>query len=210
MNLSDCQPVAFYVARHGQTILNASGMFRGSANPPLDATGIKQAHVLAKLFSNIDISHIFCSDKQRATKTAEIISQAKNIPIHKSESLRALNVGDFSGTPRNKESEAELQTYLDAPDTAIPGGESLNDFKSRIGPCFQQAVDIFLECGVPPLIVGHSSIVHELGAVTTKSHKAVLVEPGGVAAAYFDGGDLKASPIFRPVNNTKSRAETIS
>ena len=98
MNLSDCQSVAFYVASHGQTILNASGMFSGSANPPLDATGIKQAHVLAKLFSNIDISHIFCSDKQRAIKTAEIISQSKNIPIHKSENLRALNVGDFSGT----------------------------------------------------------------------------------------------------------------
>ena len=191
--------VACYVVRHGRTELNASGKFRGNANPPLDSVGIKQAHKLAHLFSNIPISHIFCSDKIRATKTAQIIAQAKGGDVHESEALRALNVGNFSGQPRNKESEAELQQYLDDPDCCIPGGESLNDFRRRIRPCLQEALDIYLECGIPPLLVAHSSVVHEVSNITTGNHKKILVEPGGAIAVYFEGGKISAEPIFKPV-----------
>jgi broad specificity phosphatase PhoE len=190
---------AVFVVRHGRTELNAKNAFRGKANPPLDSVGIKQAHTLAHLFSNIPISHIFCSDKLRATKTAEIIAQAKGGEVHKSEALRALNVGDFSGQPRNKESEAKLQTYLDDPDCCIPGGESLNEFRSRVRPCLQEAIDIYLECGIPPLLVAHSSVVHEISNIATGNHKKMLVEPGGALAVYCEGGKITAEPIFKPV-----------
>ena len=205
--------VAFYVARHGQTSLNSQNCFRGSANPPLDSTGLKQAKKLSDLFSDVDLSCIVCSDKQRATKTAEIIaSSKKEVPVHSSEQLRALNIGSFSGTKRTKEAEAELQQYIDNPNTRIPGGESLNEFKNRILPCFQEAIDIYVNSGLPPLIVGHSSIVHELGSVTTGNHKGVLVHPGGIAMAYFEDGKLKSKPVFRPIEGgpTGERAETIS
>jgi broad specificity phosphatase PhoE len=203
--------ILVYVARHGQTTLNKDQCFRGNKNPPLDATGIKQAHQLAHLFSNIDISHIFCSDKVRATNTAEIIAAAKSSPIHKSESLRALNVGDFSGQKRTPEAEACLQRYIDHPDEPIPGGESLNEFKSRIRPCIQQAIDLFMECGEPPLIVAHSSVVHETGAVLYGDHKSVLVHPGGAIAIFVKDGKLGAEPIFKPiVPPPGSGAETIS
>lgn len=202
--------VCVYVIRHGRTELNATNAFRGNANPALDSVGIKQAEVLADLFKTIDISHIFCSDKQRSVKTAEIIASSKKIPIHKSEGLRALNVGDFSGKKRTPESEAELQTYLDDPDTQIPGGESLNNFKDRIAPCLQEAVEIFSKCGVPPLLVAHSSVVHECGAILHDNHKAVLVEPGGAIAVYFNGTKLDAKPIFRPVKAAPSQAGSIT
>ena len=203
--------ICVYVARHGRTVLNATNSFRGNANPALDDVGIKQAHTLANLFKPIDISHIFCSDKQRAVKTAEIIAQAKNAPIHKSEGLRALNVGDFSGQKRTPESEAALQVYLDSPNTRIPGGESLSEFKNRIAPCLQEAIDLFMECGCPPLLIAHSSIVHEIGVILMGSHTSVLVEPGGAIAVYFSNGRLKAEPIFKPVKSSAgNQAETIT
>ena len=188
-----------YVVRHGQTVLNKDKCFRGNANPPLDETGIKQAHTLAHLFSNIPISHIFCSDKLRATKTAEIIAQAKGGSVHQSENLRALNVGSFSGQPRNKQSEAELQQYLDDPDCCIPGGESLNDFRARIRPCLQEALDLYFECGVPPMLVAHSSVAHEIGNIANGNHKSILVEPGGAIAVYVNNGKIDAEPIFKPL-----------
>ena len=203
--------VLTYIARHGRTELNANNSFRGNANPPLDSVGIEQAHELAKLFSNINISHIFCSDKQRAVKTAEIIAAIKGCPIHKSETLRALNVGTFSGQPRNAKSEAALQEYLDNPDTTIPGGESLNEFKARIGPCIAEAIRLCEECGIPPLIVGHSSVVHEAGAITTGNHKAVLVQPGGAIALHIQNGRLQADPFFKPLKvSPDSKAKTIT
>lgn len=201
---------AVYIVRHGRTVLNATNAFRGNANPPLDDVGIKQAHTVAQLFSDVPISHIFCSDKQRATKTAEIISQAKGGQVHQSESLRALNVGNFSGKPRNAESEAELQSYLNDPDCCIPGGESLNDFRSRIRPCLQEAIDLYGQCGVPPMLVAHSSVVHEIGNIATGDHKSVLVEPGGAIAVYVKNGKITAEPIFKPVKAAGSRAKIIT
>ena len=191
--------VVCYVARHGQTILNADKCFRGNANPPLDEVGIKQAHTLANLFEPIEISHIFCSDKQRSVKTAEIIAQAKGNPVHTSEGLRALDVGEFSGQKRTTESEGALQEYLDDPNTTIPGGESLNDFKARIQPCINEALELYCDCGAPPLLVAHSSVVHECGSFIYGDHKKILVEPGGVIAIYTRNGKLGAEPIFRPI-----------
>ena len=199
-----------FVARHGQTVLNKAGAFRGNANPPLDETGIKEAHELAKFLEQFEISHVISSDKQRATKTAEIIAKAQHTDVHQTPFLRALNVGKFSGQKRTPESEAELQTYLDDPDCKIPDGESLNDFKSRIHPCVTEAVELFSRCGVPPLIVAHSSIVHEVGSMLRGSHKALLVEPGGAIAIYFNGSKLDAEPIFKPLSISGSHAETIT
>lgn len=202
--------ICVYLARHGATTLNQQGMFRGNMNPPLAPAGIKEAHNLANLFSNLDIGPIFCSDKTRATQTAEIIASAKKVEVHPSEALRALDVGTFSGQKRTPESEADLQKYLDSPDEVIPGGESLNTFKARIAPCLQEAIDLYCHCGLPPLIVCHSSIVHEVGAILSGSHEALLVEPGGVVAVYSLGGDIKAEPIFRPVRTIGTQAATIT
>lgn len=203
---------AVYVIRHGRTSLNKDGKFRGNANPPLDDEGIEQAHRLAQLFADVPISHIFCSDKVRATKTAEIISAAKGGQVHKTESLRALNVGNFSGQPRNAKSEAELQSYLDDPDCCIPGGESLNDFRARIRPCLQEAIDLYGECGVPPMLVAHSSVCHEVGNIANGNHKSILVEPGGAIAVYVNNGKIDAEPIFKPlkVSPGTSRAKIIT
>jgi broad specificity phosphatase PhoE len=202
--------VACYVVRHGQTVLNKDKCFRGNSNPPLDSTGLKQAHEIADLLEPLDVSSIFCSDKQRATKTADIIAEKKNLPIHTSESLRALNVGDFSGQKRTPESESCLQSYLDDPQTQIPGGESLAEFKSRIHPCLQDAIELFCECGCPPVLVAHSSVVHEIGSILYGDHKSILVEPGGAVAVYFDGSKLAAKPIYKPLKSSGSHAETIT
>ena len=203
--------VVVFVVRHGQTVLNKDRRFRGNANPELDQTGIKQAHELAKLFTPVQISHIFCSDKIRSTKTAQIIASAKSCDVHPTEGLRALDVGTFSGERRTKESEGELQKYLDNPETTIPGGESLNDFKSRIAPCIQEAIELFTKCGAPPLLVAQSSVVHEVGAVLYGDHKSLLVEPGGAIAVYFDGTRLQAKPVFKPIHAAKgTQAGTIT
>jgi broad specificity phosphatase PhoE len=202
--------IVCYLARHGATTLNQNGMFRGNMNPPLAPAGIKEAHNLAKIFSEIDIGPIFCSDKMRATQTADIIARTKKVEVHPSEALRALDVGDFSGTKRTPESESALQKYLDSPDSTIPGGESLNQFKARISPCLQEAIEVFCHCGAPPLVVCHSSIIHEVGSILSGKHDALLVDPGGIVAVYSTAGKISAEPILKPVRKVGTQAETIT
>ena len=203
--------VVCVVARHGRTVLNATNSFRGKANPPLDSVGLKQAADLAKLMKDFDICCIFSSDKIRATKTAEIISRENGTPVHTTESLRALNVGDFSGKERTPENEASLERYLSNPETTIPGGESLNQFKARVRPCLLEAIKIFETCGKPPLLVAHSSVVRECGSFVYNDHKKVLVQPGGAIAIYVQpNGKLGTEAIFRPMKATGPHAATIT
>lgn len=207
----DDSSIICYLARHGTTTLNASGCFRGNKNPPLDSQGIADAHKLAKLFENIEVGAIVSSDRTRATQTADIISARKNMSVHQTESLRALNVGDFSGKPRNKENTDKLEAYIQSPDTQIPGGESLNEFKTRIKPCFEETVDMAEDMGKPVLLVVHSSVVHELGSVLYGNDKHILVEPGGVVAMYIRDGKLGAEPIHKPViPQPTDRSDTVS
>lgn len=202
--------VACYAIRPGRTVLNFQKKFRGAADPPLDSVGIAQAHKLKTLFTGIDLSVIVCSDRKRAVQTAEIIAQGRDLPVQQSSCLRALDVGKFSGQDRSPENVAELQKYLDNPDCKIPEGESLNDFSSRIQPCIKEAVDMFLKCGIPPLIVGHSSIIRELGTMFKGQHSKVLVDPGGAVAIFIANGKLDADPIYKPMKAPTGKADTIS
>ena len=210
MQLADSTNVLCYVVRHGQTAMNARGCFRGSADPPLDSVGLRQAHTVAKLLASIEISHIFCSDKQRASKTAEIIAKGHDVKVHQSPNLVALNVGNFSGKPKTPEAEAEVASYADTPDIPIPGGESINQFRARIQPCLREACEIALDCGVPVMIVAHSSIVHEVGNWLYGDHKCLLVEPGGLAAVYLKDGKLAADVIYKPICEQVNKATTLS
>lgn len=203
--------ILVYICRHGRTILNAEGRFRGNRDVPLDSTGTADAHKLASMFENIDLAAICCSDRVRATKTAQIIADKKDMKIHPTEQLRALNIGEFSGLIRDKANTEALESYISDPLCCIPGGESLQDFQQRIRPCIDEAVDIAEDAGKPVMVVAHSSIVHEISSYLVGDHTQGLVEPGGVVALYVDNGQLKSSPIFKPVGKvSKSRADTIS
>ena len=210
---SDISPdsILLIVARHGSTVLNARNAFRGSSNPPLDEQGTEDANNLADLLENVEISHIVTSDRARARQTADIIGKRKHQPVHSTENLRALDVGNLSGQKRTKANIDLLQRYLDNPDELIPGGESLNDFKARIQPCLSEAADVAIESGAPVLLIAHSSIVHEVGAWLTGDHSSVLVKPGGVAVMYVnDRGQPAAAPVYRVDHERIRSAETLS
>ena len=174
--------VILFAVRHGATTANNKGLFRGNINPPLAPDGIRDAHKIAAYFKDQPLSFIVSSDRVRATHTAQIIKDGHNVPLEETSVLRALNIGKYSGQPRDKKNTAEVQTLSCA--TLIkkfPCGESLDDFRARIQPAFWEAFSIADDSGIPGMIVAHSSIIHEIGNIVMGDHEALLVEPGGVA-----------------------------
>jgi broad specificity phosphatase PhoE len=205
------QCVVVYVCRHGSTALNAQGCFRGHNDVPLDQQGVRDAHKLASLFENIDIAHIISSDRIRAMSTAKIIADRKGMEAVGTPSLHAWDVGEFSGQPKDEANKAELEWYVQHPRTEIPDGESLAAFKARVRPCIIEAMDMADHAGEPVLLVGHSSIVHEVGDMFYDDHYSLLVEPGGAIAIYVEDGKVKAQPIFKERTAVvKSSADTVS
>ena len=68
-----------YLARRGQTALNAEGRLRGLANPPLDDVGLAEAHALGAALADVVLVQIWCSPLQRAISTAQAVSEAATI-----------------------------------------------------------------------------------------------------------------------------------
>lgn len=204
--------IVLYILRHGATSLNLSGYFRGNANPPLAPEGLRDAHHLAEFFRDDPASFVVASDRTRATQTANIVGKAKNIDVHLTPVLRALNIGDFSGKPRSPENVEALKGYIEHPDQKIPGGESLEEFRSRICPAIWEAIEIADDSGLPGMLVAHSSIVHEASNMILGDHTACLVEPGGAVALFVHKGKLGMDAILKPVPITSSekKGDTIS
>lgn len=206
--------IVLYCARHGSTQLNSDNCFRGKADPPLSSKGFREANQLAHYIQPEEVSFIVASAKIRAKQTADVIATAKRLSGESkfdicptpNEGLFAWNVGNFSGKPKDKENLDELQKYIDAPDLVVPGGESLNRFRSRVRPLIEEAICASDELGCPGLIVVHSSVIHELGEMFHKDHTAALVKPGGLAAVYYSNGQLNVEAIFRPEFGEHSEA----
>lgn len=204
--------VLVYLARHGTTVANQNNEFRGPLNFPLDKKGIRDAHQLGFYFKDMELFPvIFCSSKIRAVDTARIINEAREEPlkVQQNDGLCAWNVGFLGGKEKTEENEAVIDYYASNPELAIPKGESLNDFKFRVRPLIKNAIEIADRSGLPVLIVVHSSVIHEVGSLLYDDHKSVIVEPGGVAAIYYDNGKLEAEPIFKE-RSASSKADHIT
>jgi len=201
--------IVLYVVRHGETALNAKNAFRGPINVSLSPKGVKQARKVGRILSKKPITSITTSGKKRTNETAkEIVDlQEKSLPIKHNSSLQAWNLGDFAGKPKDKENLIKLKKYIDNPSDVVPRGESLSDFQKRVKPAIKQALALG-QAGRLPLLVVHSSVIHEIGKIINHNEASALVKPGGIVIVIKKpNGKLVAKPILYP---TKPNGELIT
>ena len=167
--------------RHGQTDWNVEGRWQGHLDPPLNATGIKQAEALAEYLRGRAITAVYSSDLSRARMTAGRIAEALGLTVQEDQRWRELNLGVFQGLTTSEingkypeESRQLRENYLDY---AAPQGETRRAMQERALAAYE---DI---------------LAHEAGAET------VVVSHGGtirVVLLKFFGGEM----LHRSVHNT--------
>lgn len=94
-----------YIARHGQDLDNFNAILNGRRNEPLTDVGITQAQKLAMHIkeSGLNFDKVFASPLQRTYKTAEIITDALELPKPEEETdLIERDFGVMTGQPVNK------------------------------------------------------------------------------------------------------------
>jgi len=125
----------FYLARHGETLENKTGITQGQTPGRLSKLGWQQSKALAKRLAKEPIDAIYCSDLRRCTQSIEPLLRIKKIPVIYTKHLRERTFGIFDGTPSRKFKEyrdSNAAWKKQKPWRArTPGGESWHDVEVR-------------------------------------------------------------------------------
>lgn len=205
------EPMA-YILRHGTTEANINDEFRGWEDFELEEQGIQEAHEAAEWFleHGVKPKRIICSPLIRARKTAEILGQALGVEVETDERLLPFNVGEYTGKDKDKTWD-DFVYYLDHPDEAVPGGESVNGFGDRE----IEALDEYLTEAAtdgPIILVAHTSNVviadcylrtGEIG-MNCRPEEKDIVAPGGVVAI---SATRNIFPVFKNVKEEEERED---
>lgn len=89
-----------YLARHGQTALNESGVLRGLLDPPLDETGQRQALLLAQVLGPRLPSLVAASPLLRARETARPTAGRAGLNVTTDGCLTDRDYGPWTGKPK--------------------------------------------------------------------------------------------------------------
>ncbi len=139
-----------YVARHGETPLNAAGLLRGRLDPPLTAKGQMQAEALAGALQEQGIRLIVSSPLQRAVATAHAVAERVGLRVEIDERFNDRDYGAWAGTSRD-----EVEVCWGSVDDA-PGVEPADAVLERVLEGFSETAAKLGE-GVG-LIVSHDAI----------------------------------------------------
>ncbi len=149
----------FYFLRHGETDANLHGLFCGSYDPPLNATGLNQAHALQDQLKRTNAGKIFSSHLSRAKATAAIASTFLQVEHEIIEGLHECNFGILEKQRISRESERQVAQWL-AGNTPV-GAEPYVEFYARIARTINHCLHSY---DGTPLIVAHGGVFMTLSS----------------------------------------------
>lgn len=122
--------------RHGETDLNRGPFFQGQIDVALNERGLVQAQRLAQRLEGERIDALVCSDLTRTRQTAAPSSTRLGLAPTPLASLREQHFGVFEGLSFAQVMAQHPAQWQDwsrhDPDYALPGGESVQQFHSRV------------------------------------------------------------------------------
>jgi len=127
-----------YLARHGQTVLNAEGRYQGRIDSPLTPLGIAQAQAVGRRLAELKAGdeaawRIETSSQGRARQTAAIVAEIAGLPPPiPDDRLVEAGYGELEGLTR-PEVDARWPELIGQVGTfgRAPGGESLDSLRER-------------------------------------------------------------------------------
>ncbi|MGI9406496.1 MAG: histidine phosphatase family protein [Hyphomicrobiaceae bacterium] len=175
----------FIFLRHGQTDWNLEGRFQGESDIPLNATGLKQAQDAAGRLKTVPISRIVSSPLVRALKTAAIVAERVDLPVHVDTQLRERSFGAFNGlVVADVKRKHGLPVSEPAASILPPDAEQWPDTLTRSETAIGKWMDA---CpGETLLFVAHDGIFGALAEVLAGSK---LVSKHGTPYAFDKGAD---------------------
>ncbi len=147
---------------HSTTFDNEAKRASGWNDVDLSEKGLQQAKELVERSRERKISAIFCSDLQRAVKSAIPTAQELNIPIYVDKKLRECDYGDFTLKPSSLIEEERVKRVKEP----FPNGESYEQCLDRIADFFEWLKSSFDNQTV--MVIGHRATHYGLEHLATE------------------------------------------
>lgn len=139
-----------YLARHGETSLNAAGLLRGRLDPDLTERGERQAEALANALDGLWIDAVVASPLRRAVNTAMAVARRIGLMVATDDDFVDRDYGEWAGSSLD-----EVSARWGSIDLA-PGVESRSSVIERAMRGLQRVAH--LEGHGAALIVSHDAV----------------------------------------------------
>lgn len=149
------------IVRHGETSWNRHMRLQGQRDILISRNGLKQAKILAKRLSKVEIEIIYTSKLKRAIKTAEEIRKYhKNSKFVRSKSLNEMSWGIWEGLKMSYIKTRYKSLYKKREKNKfnfkVPKGESPKQLKDRLRKILDEIIKQNKD--KTALIVGHGGV----------------------------------------------------
>jgi len=151
------------LVRHGITDWNREGRFQGHLDPPLSATGRREASLLgARIAGDSELRpvRIVSSSLGRATETAAAIGSAARVSVEPDRRLMEIGQGDWEGRTHDEIAVTDAARYASwrTTDALPPGGETIEHTIERL----QGVLDDMAEVEGTVVLVCHGGTIRVL------------------------------------------------
>lgn len=113
---------------HSTTFDNEAELSSGHNDIDLSPLGLRQSVELRERYKDVLLDGVYCSDLQRAYKTAAIAFEGRFIPIFSDKRLRECDYGDLTQSPADGVKAQRLQRVKEP----FPNGESYEQTSARM------------------------------------------------------------------------------
>jgi broad specificity phosphatase PhoE len=141
---------------HSTTTDNEAHLSSGHNDVDLSQLGTEQAKDLGERYRDDNFDAIFCSDLQRAYKTAEIAFGDRDWPIIRDARLRECDYGELTQHP-SAQVDPEKAKHISV---RFPNGESYEDTAVRMGDFLRDLIRNY--DGKKVMIIGHRATQYGL------------------------------------------------
>ena len=166
------------VARHGQDTDNEKGLLNGHRNTFLTSLGEQQASRLASEMRKKQVQFIYSSPLIRAKKTAMVVAELLDLPLHILDDLIERDFGEFTGRKLSDISEMADEVLETKNINYFLNGPGVELFEQVLERA-KRVLELIKKNNPYErvLIVCHGDIMKMIVAVHTNKHwKKVLVE----------------------------------
>jgi len=151
-----------YLFRHGTTEDNASGIFSGWRDVPLNRRGIRDARIVALRLRDKRFELAFQSDLLRSKQTLrEVLKFHKNIRVAIDKRIKERNYGNLQGKTHlevvQKYGWKKYDAWHRGYDARPPEGESLKDVEKRVLSFIKDLLEMIKEEHISVAISAHGN-----------------------------------------------------